>query len=66
MGKTSEESDSLMNAKLVFPLKYLSNFWRNSNIPLINCEVELIITWSKSCVWLIWQQEMHKMAIQLL
>ena len=32
------------------PLKYLSNFWRNSNIPLINCEVELILTQSKKCV----------------
>ena len=32
------------------PLKYLSNFWRSSNIPLINCEVELILTWSKNCV----------------
>ena len=32
------------------PLKYLSNFWRSSNIPLINCELELILTWSKKCV----------------
>ena len=29
---------------------YLSNFWRNLNIPLINCEVELILTWFKNCV----------------
>ena len=26
------------------PLKYLSNFWRNLEMPLINCEVELILT----------------------
>ena len=32
------------------PLKYLSNFWRSLNIPLINCEVELILTWFKNCV----------------
>ena len=32
------------NAKIVIPLKHLSNFWRNLNIPLINCEVELILT----------------------
>ena len=32
------------------PLKYLSNFWRNLNIPLINCEVVLILTWFKNCV----------------
>ena len=32
------------------PLKYLSNFWRSLNIPLINCEKELILTWFKNCV----------------
>ena len=37
-------------AEIVTPLKYLSNFWRSLNIPLINCEVELILTWSKNCV----------------
>ena len=36
--------------KIVVPLKYLSNFWRNLNIPLINCEIELILTWFESCV----------------
>ena len=50
VGKTPEDNDSLTNAKLVTPLKYLSNFWRSLNIPLINCEVELILTWSKNCI----------------
>ena len=36
--------------EVVIPLKYLSNFWRSLNIPLINCEVEFILTWSKNCV----------------
>ena len=36
--------------EVVIPLKYLSNFWRSLNIPLINCEVALILTWSKNCV----------------
>ena len=36
--------------ELAIPLKYLSNFWRSLNIPLINCKVELILTWSKNCV----------------
>ena len=27
-------------------MKYLSNFWRSLEIPLINCEVNLILTWS--------------------
>ena len=37
-------------AEIVILLKFLSNFWRSLNIPLINCEVELILTWSKNCV----------------
>ena len=32
------------------PLKYLSNFWRTLEIPLINCEISLTLTWSKNCV----------------
>ena len=36
--------------KIVIPLKHLINFWRNLNIPLIICEVELILTWFKNCV----------------
>ena len=31
------------------PLKYLSNFWRNLEMPLINCEIELILDWSANC-----------------
>ena len=36
--------------EVVIPLKHLSNFWRSLNIPLTNCEVELILTWSKNWV----------------
>ena len=32
------------------PLKYLSNFWRSLEMPLINCEINLILTWSANCV----------------
>ena len=32
------------------PLKYLSNFWRTLEMPLISCEVNLILTWSANCV----------------
>ena len=38
------------DVKIVVPLKYLSNFWRSFNMPLINCAVELILTWFKKCV----------------
>ena len=36
--------------EIVISLKYLSNFWRSSDIPLINCEAEMILTLSKNCV----------------
>ena len=32
------------------PLKYLSNFWRTLEMPLINCEVNLVLTWLSTCV----------------
>ena len=31
-------------------LKYLGNFWRTLEMPLINCKVNLILTWSSTCV----------------
>ena len=31
------------DVEIVVPLKHLSNFWRTLNIPLINCEIELIL-----------------------
>ena len=38
------------DVEVIVPLKYLSNFWRTLEMPLINCEVNLILTWSKDCV----------------
>ena len=32
------------------PLQYLNNFWRNLQMPLIKCEINLILTWSVNCV----------------
>ena len=32
------------------PLKYLGNFWKSLDIPLINCEITLILSWYKECV----------------
>ena len=36
--------------EVVIPVKHLSNFWRSLNLPLINCEIELILSWSKNCL----------------
>ena len=36
--------------KIVVPLKYLRNFWRSLEIPLINCKIELSINWYENCI----------------
>ena len=38
------------SAKVVVPLKYLSNFFRSLEMPLINCTIKLNLTWKKECV----------------
>ena len=43
-------NSSVKDAKIVVPLKYLSNFWRSSEIPLINCEVFLELNWIEDCI----------------
>ena len=39
-----------ISVKVVVPLKYLSNFFRSLEMPLINCKIELNLTWKKECV----------------
>ena len=38
------------SVKVVVPLKYLSNFFRSLEVPLINCKIKLNLTWKKGCV----------------
>ena len=38
------------NVKVVVPLKYLSNFFRSLEMPLINCKIKLNLMWKKECV----------------
>ena len=47
-GQTGD--DGTKNVEIMVPLKYLSNFWRTLKMPLINCEINLILTWSTNCV----------------
>ena len=42
--------DEPPNVKVVVPLKYLSNFFRSLEMPLINCKIKLNLTWKKECV----------------
>ena len=41
-----------LNVDITIPLKYLSNSWRFIDLPLINCEIELDLTWTKDCVFI--------------
>ena len=38
------------DVEIMAPLKYLSNFWRTLEMPLINCEICLQLKWSKNCI----------------
>ena len=49
-GKLEGNNLEKENVEIVVPLKYLSNFWRTLDMPLINCEVSLTLTWSQNCV----------------
>ena len=42
--------DGTKNVEIIVPLSYLSVFWRSLELPLINCEINLILTWSANCV----------------
>ena len=46
-----EGSNTKKEAEIVVPLKYLSNFWRLLDIPLINSEINLFLTWSENYVF---------------
>ena len=48
-GKTPD-NDNKKNAEIAVPLIYLSNFWRTAEMPLSNCEINLILIWSGNCV----------------
>ena len=47
-GQTGD--DGIKSVEIMVLLKYLSNFWRTLEMPLINCEINLILTWSTNCV----------------
>ena len=43
-------NDSTKNTEIWTPLKYLSNFKKNFEMPLINCEINFILTWSENVI----------------
>ena len=54
-----EGLNTAKDAEIVVPLKHLRNLWRILDMPLINCEINLILTWSENCVITIKQREMQ-------
>ena len=46
----TDNNGRIDNVEIMVPLKYLSNFWRTLEMPLINCEFDLILTWPADCV----------------
>ena len=46
----TEANGTKKEVKIVVLLKYLSNFWRSLEMPLINCKVELSLKWIGNCV----------------
>ena len=42
--------NNVNNVKLVVPLKYVSNFFRSLEMPLVNCKIDLELTWHKDCI----------------
>ena len=41
---------ALKDAKIVVPLKYLCNFFRSLEMPLIYCKIDLKLNWAKNCI----------------
>ena len=46
----TRDNNNKLNAKFVVPLKYLCSYWRFFDLHLIDCELELDLSWSKECV----------------
>ena len=46
----TQKQKLLLDAEVVVPLKYLSNFWRSRDLTLINCGIEIDLSWPKECI----------------
>ena len=46
----TEKNGRKNGVKIAVPLKYLSNFWRSLEMPLINCKIEISLKWIENCM----------------
>ena len=44
------DDNNVNNVKLVVPLKYVSSFFISLEMPLVNCKINLELTWHKDCI----------------
>ena len=44
------DADGTKDVEIMVPLKYLGNIWKTLEMPLINCEINLILAWSEKCL----------------
>ena len=44
------DENNVNNVKLVVPLKYIRSFFRSLEMPLVNCKIDLELTWHKDCM----------------
>ena len=49
MGRTPDGNNTL-KTEVAVPSKYFSNFRRFLDLPLVNCEIEPDLSWSKNCI----------------
>ena len=47
---TAADNGVFKDLKIAVPLKYLSNFWRSLEMPLINCKIHLELNWTKDSI----------------
>ena len=46
----TENNATKNGVKIAIPLKYLSNFWRSLEMPLINCKIEFSLKSYEECI----------------
>ena len=47
---STPNDDNTKDVEIIVPLKYLSNFWITLEMLLINCDINLILTWSSNSI----------------
>ena len=63
--RSTSNTNNILNAEVFVSLKYLSNFWRSLDLPLINRQIELDLTWTKNCLISKYQEHLEQLGIQL-